>query len=146
MRKAQFPDIHLAPQVLLACDTTNKGCEGGDARSAYQWIYNNNITDETCSPFQGKGHTNGLTCNAEMKCRNCKPWTTCWAQERSKIYGLKEFGNLQGEQQMMNELFQRGPITCGVAVTSQFMNYTKGIFQGQSDNSTINHDISVVGW
>ena len=45
MRKAAWPDINLAPQVLLSCDTTNRGCKGGNPPLAYQWIHQNNITD-----------------------------------------------------------------------------------------------------
>jgi cathepsin X len=44
-RKAQWPDILLAPQVLISCEYPEKGCHGGDHKAAYQWIYNNNITD-----------------------------------------------------------------------------------------------------
>lgn len=45
MRKAAWPEINLAPQILLSCDTTNRGCKGGNPPLAYQWIHQNNITD-----------------------------------------------------------------------------------------------------
>lgn len=64
MRNATWPDINLAPQVLLSCDTVNRGCLGGVPPLAYKWINENNITDETCSPYQGLGHKNGLGCSA----------------------------------------------------------------------------------
>lgn len=44
-RKAQWPDINLAPQVLISCELPDEGCHGGDARTAYEWIHKNNITD-----------------------------------------------------------------------------------------------------
>ena len=37
-RKAQWPDILLAPQVLLSCDLVNHGCSGGNPPLAYKWI------------------------------------------------------------------------------------------------------------
>lgn len=64
MRKAAWPDILLAPQVLLSCDMINRGCKGGNPPLAYQWILDNNITDESCSPYQALGHTTGLGCSA----------------------------------------------------------------------------------
>lgn len=88
-RKAQWPDINLAPQILISCIPDNHGCDGGDAIIAYEWIFNNNITDETCSPYQAFGHDNGLGCSAEIKCRNCLPGKGCWAQERAKIYAIE---------------------------------------------------------
>lgn len=116
-RKAQWPDIIIAPQVLISCETPDDGCHGGDAKNAYEWIHNNNITDETCSPYQAFGHDNGVGCSAEIKCKNCLPGKGCWAQERAKIYGVNEFGEVKGEEDMMNEIYQRGPITCAIAVT-----------------------------
>jgi cathepsin X len=71
MRNAAWPDIILAPQVLLSCDTVNRGCNGGVPPLAYKWINENNITDETCSPYQGLSHVNGLGCSSEIKCQKC---------------------------------------------------------------------------
>lgn len=44
-RKAQFPDVIISPQVLISCEEPDQGCHGGDARTANEWIHNNNITD-----------------------------------------------------------------------------------------------------
>ncbi len=96
-RKAQWPDINLSPQVLISCEDLDDGCGGGDAKNAYEWIHSNNITDETCSPYQAYGLDNGVGCSAMIKCKNCMPNRGCWAQTRAKIYGVKEFGEVKGE-------------------------------------------------
>ena len=44
-RKAAWPDVNLSPQVLISCETPDDGCDGGDAKNAYEWISKNNITD-----------------------------------------------------------------------------------------------------
>jgi cathepsin X len=85
MRNATWPDINLAPQVLLSCDTVNRGCSGGNPPLAYKWIHENNITDETCSPYQALGHKNGLECSSFLKCGNCSS-AGCSAQGNAKIY------------------------------------------------------------
>ena len=88
-RKAQWPDVLISPQVIISCEDTDHGCHGGDARTAYAWIHQNNITDETCSPYQAYGRDNGLGCSSILKCKNCAPFGKgCWAQERAKIYGV----------------------------------------------------------
>lgn len=46
----------------------------------------------------------------------------------------------------MNEIFQRGPITCGIATTEELHNYTDGVFVDKSGAKDIDHIISVVGW
>lgn len=47
---------------------------------------------------------------------------------------------------MMNEILQRGPITCAIAVTQQLVNYTGGIFIDSTGRVELDHDISVTGW
>lgn len=46
----------------------------------------------------------------------------------------------------MNEIFQRGPITCALAVTDALRNYTGGIFVDTTGRVEEDHDISVTGW
>ena len=46
----------------------------------------------------------------------------------------------------MQEIYQRGPIACGVAVPDALENYTGGIFEDKTGDVNIVHDISVVGW
>jgi len=130
-RKAQFPDVNLSPQVLISCGPGD-GCGGGDAFDAYQWIHEHNITDESCSPYQAFGHTNGIGCSAEIKCKNCLPNKGCWAQNRAKIYSVEEYGNVTGEENIINEIYQRGPVTCAIAVTEGLRNYTGGIFKDET--------------
>ena len=36
------------------------GCHGGYALSAYQFMHDNNVTDETCSIYRARGHDNGI--------------------------------------------------------------------------------------
>jgi cathepsin X len=81
-----------------------------------------------------------------IKCKNCMPNRGCWAQERSKIYGVEEFGGIKGEDAMMNEIYQRGPITCAIAVTDALRNYTQGVFIDNTGRVEEDHDISVTGW
>ena len=146
MRRAQWPDINLAPQILISCDELDNGCDGGDPKNAYEWIHKNNITDQTCSPYQAFGHDNGLGCSAMIKCKNCMPGQGCWAQNRAKIYTVNEYGEVKGQAAMMNQIYQRGPITCSVAVTEQLRNYTGGIFVDKSGRMADDHDVSVSGW
>ena len=47
---------------------------------------------------------------------------------------------------MMQEIYQRGPIACGIAVPKALMNYTGGIFKDETGEVDIDHEVSVVGW
>jgi cathepsin X len=56
------------------------------------------------------------------------------------------YGKVSGEEKMMQEIYQRGPIACGVAVPDALENYTSGVFEDKTKDMKIVHDISVVGW
>lgn len=47
---------------------------------------------------------------------------------------------------MMNEIYQRGPITCEIGVTQKLVNYTGGIFVDPTGYKAPDHEISVTGW
>ena len=51
-------------------------------------------------------------------------------------YTITEHGQVAGVANMMAEMYQRGPIACGMAVTSEFVAYKGGIF-----NDTTGHKV-----
>lgn len=142
MRKAQWPDIVLSPQVLVSC--TCKGCHGGSGKTAYSYINKYYVSDETCSNYRARGKGNGAECNREIKCSLCLPGQPCQSADQYYVYTAVEYGTVIGEQQMVNEIYQRGPIVCSVDAT-MLHGYTGGII---SEKTTIsrNHLISVVGY
>nr|QBH22551.1 cathepsin 36 [Philasterides dicentrarchi] len=150
-RKAKWPDINISPQVLLNCAQSDilQGCKGGYALKAYEWIYHNNITDETCNSYQAKSWTDNIgpqNCTAVTKCMDCDKEEGCKVAKNPKIYAIKAYGKVSGELQMMNEIYQRGPIACGCGTTRAFYNYTEGIFVDTTGVTSLTHDCAVVGW
>lgn len=114
---------------------------------AYKYMNQYNITDETCNSYIAKGWTNGITCDAEQICKNCAPGSAgCWAQTDYPIYKVSEYGKVSGEEAMMSEIYKRGPITCGIAVTQALLDYKGGVFVDTTGDKTQTHGISVVGW
>jgi C1A family cysteine protease len=47
---------------------------------------------------------------------------------------------------MMQEIYQRGPITCNVAVTDELKDYTGGIFNDKTGVLETDHVVSIVGY
>jgi len=47
---------------------------------------------------------------------------------------------------MVQEIYQRGPIACGISVPAALENYTDGIFIDDTGDMDITHEISVVGF
>jgi cathepsin X len=146
MRNASFPDILLSPQVLVSCENPDFGCEGGDFLTAYQYMKTYGISDETCSPYQAVGHTNGLGCTDDIICKNCAPGEGCWVPDSWDYYTVDEFGELpNSEAAIMTELVQRGPVTCGIDA-EYILNYSGGILSFNTTSYSINHAVSIVGY
>jgi cathepsin X len=79
-------------------------------------------------------------------CRNCNPGEACFVPDQYLVYGVDQFGEVSGEENMMQEIAQRGPIACGVAVPEALEEYTGGIYCDETGDTNIVHDISVVGY
>ena len=47
---------------------------------------------------------------------------------------------------MMNEIYNRGPISCEIALTEELEEYRSGIFQDKTGKKGYDHDICVTGW
>ena len=78
---------------------------------------------------------------------NCDPTTKkCSVPPSYKIFHSDQYGKVAGEEKMMQEIFQRGPIACGVAVPDALETYTGGIFDDKTGDVELVHDISVVGF
>lgn len=146
MRDAAWPDINIAPQVLISCEQTDFGCHGGDPLTAYEWMSTNEVTDETCTTYRARGWDNGQDCSPMQYCRNCNPGEACFIPDEYYVYHTEEFGNVVGEQDMMQEIHQRGPISCGIAVPESLEEYTGGVYEDLTGDLNLVHAISVVGY
>ena len=74
------------------------------------------------------------------------PGAPCFVPDEYLIYKVDQYGPVSGEENMKQEIYQRGPIACGIAVPPALMNYTGGIFYDKSGAKEIDHEVSVVGW
>jgi len=70
----------------------------------------------------------------------------CFVPDSYKIFHTDQYGKVSGEEAMIQEIYQRGPIACGVAVPDALETYTGGIFNDTTGDTEIVHDISVVGF
>jgi cathepsin X len=139
-------EVVLSPQVILNCDLKDQGCHGGDQLEAYRYIHQHGVPEEGCQLYEATGHDTGNLCRPIDVCENCMPNKGCFPQPTYDSYSVSEFGTTLGEQQMMSEIYARGPIACSVAVTKEFEAYTGGIFEDKTGAKKVDHAISVVGW
>ncbi|KAH9108087.1 hypothetical protein LEN26_014192 [Aphanomyces euteiches] len=114
------------------------------------------LPDETCLHYNATDHTKYLDssngkCPPEGYCINCMKTPTnetpvCFPVTKVVRYRAKAYWRFSGEYAMMKELMN-GPITCGMACSSEFdFNYSAGIFRDTTNYSVVDHDVEIVGW
>eukprot|EP00850_Spirogloea_muscicola_P010065 SM000058S18495 [mRNA] locus=s58:238036:242651:+ [translate_table: standard] len=143
-RNDTFPEINLAPQVLVNCvkGMGSNGCSGGEPYAVYDWLKDNGLPDDSCANYEAKDKE----CNAINTCTNCDPMRGCFAVEEYVKYYVAEHGKVKGEANMMAEIATRGPISCGMCVTEDFENYKGGVFVDTTGCTAEMHAISIAGY
>eukprot|EP00930_Biecheleria_cincta_P032953 TRINITY_DN22819_c0_g1_i2.p1 TRINITY_DN22819_c0_g1~~TRINITY_DN22819_c0_g1_i2.p1 ORF type:complete len:521 (+),score=60.35 TRINITY_DN22819_c0_g1_i2:587-2149(+) len=145
-----WPKVVLSPQMLINC-VSSTSCSGGDPASAYAYIHKYGIVDNTCQNYQGRQ----LKCDGRGICQTCAEgndehglvWPgKCTAVKAPATYYVTEYGSVRGQRDMKAEIYQRGPIGCGLQATLSFRAYTGGIFSEEGQVWLLNHHVSVAGW
>jgi len=145
-RGGVFPEITISPQILLDYDTNNYGCHGGDYGYAFEYIQRNGITDESCSAYRAKGHEES-NANIQPYCKDCTHERCFTPKDYHKFY-VDDFGPLENDEHtLMQEIYQRGPISCSVNASPLEdvpFGFT-GVFSTSQQGGS-NHAISLVGY
>lgn len=124
----------LSPQELVSCDKSNKGCKGGLALRAFQYIHNHGLVNLQCLPYTGKDTS------CPKKCENGKDWA------KSHYCKCREIIDCSGFDRVKTCLIE-GPIASRMIVYKDFMSYKSGIYCRTKDSSKVGgHAIKCVGY
>ncbi|CAJ0565365.1 unnamed protein product, partial [Mesorhabditis spiculigera] len=138
-RKNKFPQAFLSIQEVIDCAGAGS-CEGGEAGAVYAYAKKHGIPHETCNNYQARDGE----CNPYNRCGSCWPGN-CFAISNYTLYKVKEYGEVKGLKAMKAEIYNHGPIACGIAATKKFEDYAGGIYKEETDEE-IDHIISIHGW
>jgi cathepsin X len=159
-RKGQGIDINPSVQHMLNCGGVGT-CKGGSVDGPYQWLLNiskttgTGISYETAQPYMACSYdsTDGLCPHSKWECNLLNTARTCGSfnSEGGSCTGLayypnvtiSDYGSVSGADNMKKEIFQRGPINCGIDA-NPLLNFEHGIIS--TKGKEIDHVISVVGW
>jgi len=157
-RKAAAVDVDLSIQFILNCGANTAGsCYGGDAGATYQFVQENGFVPfDTCMPYsacssdssEGFCGNADWSCSAMNTCRTCSTFTAnggkCVGINTFPNASISQYGPVAGETQMMQEIYARGPIACGINA-APILDYAGGI-ANIPNQPGIDHVISIVGW
>jgi len=159
-REGKGIDINLAIQYILNCGTDSAGsCHGGSATGAFEFVKESGqIPYDTCLQYaacsdesqEGTCPHGDYTCKAINKCRTCSTFSDMGgACSEIDVYPnatIAEYGRVPGSVDAIKaELFQRGPIACGVNA-EPLLEYQGGVFDDKTAGQGVNHIVSITGW
>ena len=142
MRKGAWPTLSLSEQEVINCSGAGS-CYGGCSSAVWQYAHEQGIPDQSCAIYEAKD----LECTDINRCRNCWPGKPCFAVKEYRRVKVSEYGYVDGVEAMKKELLARGPITCHMEVTQNFVEYEGGVYMRREDEKWLGgHAIEVTGW
>jgi len=142
--------------LAFCCSSCGDGCEGGYPSAAWSYWINTGLVEEGCWPYPfpscdhhvpnsknpcPSGTYNNPSCPSSCKNPNWKGPT--WSNDLH--FGATAYG-LQGEMDIMQEIFKNGPVETAFTVYEDFLSYKSGVYQHTSGAALGGHAVKFVGW
>lgn len=139
-KKGAWPMVIVSSQVVLNC--VGNGCGGGDTGDVYRYAYTDGLPDTTCQAYEGRQKS----CSDMGICMDCDRNGNCWGVANFRSVFVSEYGEVTGVDAMKAEIHERGPITCFIVMTKEFMEYSGGVFVEHDHRYQGGHIVEVTGW
>ena len=161
IKSGQTDQRRVSAQNLLACcSSCGFGCNGGYPANAWRYWKNTGIPTgglygdkSTCQPYflpPCDHHVEGShgecpdTVNTPSCVKNCKDGSgvdyTSDLTKGSSAYSVS------GEANIMQELYESGPVEASFTVYEDFLTYRSGVYQHVTGSALGGHAIKMIGW
>jgi cathepsin B len=148
--------------LLECCPNCGFKCNGGSTVFAYNYWINTGIstggafnTTGNCKPYifppcndpNFRFTTGCLVRNTTVTCQNtCQPSYLNPTYTNDRIRGRTAYRVLGGENVIMPEILNNGPVTAAFMVYQDFMTYRSGVYQYRTGAYLGGHAIKIIGW
>ncbi|XP_015795819.1 cathepsin B [Tetranychus urticae] len=152
--------VSLSAQEIVACSNLG-GCDQGLQVAVYIYYATEGIVTggsyhgDGCMPYDFEPCMHGIegpipTCpQSPIPTPSCSK--KCAADyektfEEDKHYGLTPYVVSSDPKQIMKEIMTNGPISSGITVYADFLNYKSGVYQKTTDHSLGAQGVKIIGW
>ena len=149
-----------AQNMLACCSSCGFGCDGG--YPAYAWRYWKSTglvtgglyqDKTTCQPYflppcdhhcDGSHGPCGDTVDTPKCVKNCNDGNKA-DYNKDLMYGSSAY-SVSGEKNIMQEVFDNGPVEASFTVYNDFLAYKSGVYQHVTGQALGGHAIKLLGW
>lgn len=122
--------VILSEQNLVDCVTENWGCNGGWMIPSFEYVqHNDGINTESVYPYEAV--------NGQCRFQSQDIAATCKGYQRVRQ---------NDEEHLLEIVATVGPVSVAIAVNSNFMKYTEGIYDDPDCTQAVNHAVLIVGY
>jgi cathepsin B len=161
IKSGQTDQRRVSSQNLLTCcSACGFGCNGGYPASAWRyWKSTGLVTgglygdNKTCQPYflpMCDHHVEGShgPCPDTVDTPECEK--TCVEEsgldyQTDLIFGESAY-SVTGEANIMQELYENGPVEASFTVYEDFLTYKEGVYQHVTGDALGGHAIKMIGW
>ena len=132
--------INLSAQDLVSCDAADHGCHGGTLPSAWQYLDNTGIVDNSCMPYTAGNGTVDACSEGLCPASPGMDWTK---------YKCKKSNMLSDANDIRWGVLQFGSAETGFYVYEDFIHYKSGVYKHDKTtggNVLGGHAVRIVGW
>lgn len=144
------------------------GCNGGLQGGAWNWFveegvssggdWSNNGDGTTCKPYSMQSCAHHVEPTGDLvSCEELETYSTptCTSSCSEEVYEIdyesdkhfaKSVYSIEGEENIMREIFENGPISVAMSVYEDFEAYSSGVYQHVTGKYLGGHAIKMIGW
>jgi cathepsin B len=145
-------NIEISSEDLLTCcGSCGFGCDGGYPSAAWLYWTSNGLVTEACSPYAFPSCDHHLP-NSSNPCPDVGPTPPCVKKcknsadyTKDKHFGATSY-TINGATDMMNEIYNHGPIEAAFSVYEDFLTYKSGVYRHTTGGFLGGHAIKILGW
>lgn len=150
-----------AEDLATCCESCGFGCNGGYPGAAWEYYVNTGIvtggpyhSNQGCQPYLIPSCDHHVP-HSKNPCKGDLPTPECKKSCREgfnntyindKYYGDKSYSIRSDEGEIMQEIYDNGPVEGAFTVYADFPNYKSGVYQHVSGGELGGHAIRVLGW
>lgn len=139
-KKTPGLNIDLSEQILVSCDTSNYGCNGGLLANAASFLQDSGTYIESCFTYN-PSYSDPSSTRCTKACSEYK--------NKVKYYKIRDFTAVgQDVAEIKAAVYQYGPVPVGMIACDDYQYYSSGVFKHKSGRcpSDAGHGVLVVGW